>query len=289
MTAYESSSTTTAKIITLSAIGAIFAFCGYWAFVSAFDTSSGTQRVVITGSSTIAPLIEEIAKRFEQEHPEFRIDVQTGGSSRGISDAQNGLADIGMASRELKASEKAKLVTHCVAVDGIGIIVHQNNPVTRLTSDDIKKIYLGQVQNWAELGGSNESIAVINKASGRGTLEVFLNHFQLNEADIKADIIVGENQQAILTVNSNTAAIGYVSIGAADAEIELGANLKLITLDGVEASPASVANGTFPVSRKLNLITSPEISPAVKSFIEYATSNQVNDLVESQFFVPISN
>lgn len=289
MTTYESSSSITMKVVTIAAIGGIFAFCGYWAFVSAFDTSSNTQRIVITGSSTIAPLIEEIAKRFEEEHPEFRIDVQTGGSSRGISDAKNGLADIGMASRELKPDEKTDLVTHCVAIDGIGIIVHRDNPVSQLTSDEIKKIYLGQIQNWSELGGANQAIAVINKASGRGTLEVFLNHFQLNEADIQADIIVGENQQAILTVNNNTAAIGYVSIGSADAEIELGATLKLITLNGIEASPSSVADGTFPVSRKLNLITKSEISEPVKNFIEYATSNQVHDLVESQFFVPVSN
>ena len=289
MSTYKSSSSTAAKLISISAILAIFAFCGYWAFVSAFDSSSATKRIVITGSSTIAPLIEEVAKRYEKEHPEYRIDVQTGGSSRGISDVQNGLADIGMASRELKPNEQTGLATHCVAVDGIGIIVHRDNPVSQLTSDQIKDIYLGKVQNWSELGGTNEPIAVINKASGRGTLEVFVKHFQLNEADIKADIIVGENQQAILTVNSNTAAIGYVSIGAADAEIKHGANLKLITLDRVAASTESVANGTFPVSRKLNLVTSSDSSTAVNNFIEYATSNQVNDLVESQFFVPVSN
>ncbi len=288
MSTSTSSSTTATAILSVFSIIAISAFGGYWAFVSAFDSTSNSHRIVVTGSSTIAPLINEIALRFEAENPDYRIDVQTGGSSRGIADVQNGLADIGMASRELKTNELA-LVTHRVAIDGIGFIVHRNNPVSQLTSQQVKQIYLGQIENWSEIGGADKEIAVINKASGRGTLEVFLKHFQIKEADIQADVIVGENQQAILTIGSNESAIGYVSIGAADAEIELGANLKLLALDGVQASIQSVANGNYPVARNLNLVTTPKQSMATKKFIDFATSSQVNDLVESQFFVPTSN
>lgn len=252
-------------------------------------TPSSAQRIVVTGSSTIAPLMSEIAARFEKAHPGIRIDVQTGGSSRGIKDTHEGLADIGMASRELKSSEGTQLKTHRLAVDGIGILVHQDNPIATLSSRQLTQIYRGEIDNWSQLGGPDQEIAVINKASGRGTLEVFLKHFGIREAEIDADIIVGENQQAMLTIGSNPAAIGYVSIGAADAEMKHGAKLKLITLDGVEASVQTVANGTFPVARNLNLITQSQTSESVQRFIEYATSQQVNDLVESQFFVPIAN
>ena len=81
------------------------------------------QKLVLSGSSTIAPLILEISKAFEAEQPNIRIDVQTGGSSRGVADARRGLADIGMASRALKKNE-IDLISHKIAVDGIGIIVH---------------------------------------------------------------------------------------------------------------------------------------------------------------------
>ena len=81
-------------------------------------------KLMVTGSSTVAPLVSEIAKRFEQLHPDVRVDVQTGGSGKGIADARIGVADIGMASRALK-DEESDLVAHKIAADGVGLIVHQ--------------------------------------------------------------------------------------------------------------------------------------------------------------------
>lgn len=83
------------------------------------------QKVVITGSSTVAPLVAEIAKRFEQHHPGVRVDVQSGGSSRGISDARSGLADIGMVSRALKPDE-ADLNAATIAMDGVVLTPTEN-------------------------------------------------------------------------------------------------------------------------------------------------------------------
>ncbi|MCH9639427.1 MAG: substrate-binding domain-containing protein, partial [Betaproteobacteria bacterium] len=80
--------------------------------------SAASQRLVLTGSSTVAPLVGEIARQFESLNPGVRIDVQTGGSSRGINDARNGIADIGMVSRALKTNEK-DLLAFTIALDGI--------------------------------------------------------------------------------------------------------------------------------------------------------------------------
>src|SRR5690554_2512410 len=88
------------------------------------DELSG--RLTLTGSSTVAPLVTEIAKRFEQRHPGVRIDVQTGGTGKGIADVRRGVADIAMASRPL-ASDEADLTAHRIAADGVGLIVHKSN------------------------------------------------------------------------------------------------------------------------------------------------------------------
>src|SRR5262245_3820261 len=98
---------------------------------SAPPGTAGSGKLVLTGSSTIAPLAAEIGKRFEAAHPGVRIDVQTGGSSRGIADARQGLADIGMASRALKKDE-SDLLAFTIALDGVCLIVHQDNPVEKL-------------------------------------------------------------------------------------------------------------------------------------------------------------
>ena len=82
------------------------------------STNSESQKLTLTGSSTVAPLASEMAKKFEAEHPEVRIDVQTGGSSRGFADAVQGLADIGMVSRALKDEETNKFQSYAIATDG---------------------------------------------------------------------------------------------------------------------------------------------------------------------------
>ena len=88
------------------------------------DSGTGVDgKLVITGSSTVAPLALEIARRFEERHPGARVDVQTGGSSRGIADTRSGVADLGMASRDL-AGDEQDLVSYTLARDGVCLIVH---------------------------------------------------------------------------------------------------------------------------------------------------------------------
>lgn len=179
------------------------------------------QQVTVSGSSTIAPLVSEIGKRFEQRHPGVRVDVQSGGSSRGMSDARQGLSQIGMVSRALKADE-ADLTAIPIAMDGVSVILHRSNTVSTLSDAQIKAIYTGEIRNWKALGGPDRTITVVNKAEGRSTLELFLHHFQLKNKDIRAQVVIGENQQGIKTVAGNPGAIGYVSIGTAEYEAERG-------------------------------------------------------------------
>src|SRR5689334_25117983 len=98
------------------------------------------DKLVLTGSSTIAPLALEIGKRFEQQNKGVRVDVQTGGSSRGVSDARSGLAQIGMVSRALKPEEN-DLTAYTIAQDGVCMILHKSNPVGTLSNDQVKAIY----------------------------------------------------------------------------------------------------------------------------------------------------
>ena len=94
--------------------------------------ASAAQHLTLTGSSTIAPLALEIGKRFEQQNPGVRVDVQTGGSSRGVNDARTGLADIGMVSRALHESE-ADLTAYTIAMDGVCMILHRDNSIDALS------------------------------------------------------------------------------------------------------------------------------------------------------------
>lgn len=246
------------------------------------------QKLVLTGASTVAPLAAEIGKRFEKNNPGTQVDVQTGGSARGVNDARVGLSDIGMVSRDLKPDEAQQLQAFTIAYDGVCMIVHKSNPIATLTKQQIIDIYTGRVTNWKELGGADRKITVVNKAEGRSTLELFLHHFGLVNSQIKAQVVVGDNEQDIKTVVGNPGALAYVSIGTAEFDVEEGLPIKLLPMDGIAASTVNVKNRSFPLTRVLNLVTKGQPAGLSKQFIEYARSESVHDLVKDQYFVPLA-
>ncbi|QUY42925.1 phosphate ABC transporter substrate-binding protein [Acaryochloris marina] len=254
--------------------------------LQASSSGNAPQKLVITGSSTVAPIASEIAKRYEAQNPQVRIDVQTGGSSRGIADVRQQVADIGMVSRAAK-SEDQGLNFHTIAKDGVVVIVHRDNPIQRLTRQQITDIYTDQLNNWQDAGGKSQAITVVNKAEGRSTLEVFTQHFQLKSSQIKADVVIGDNEQGIKTVAGNPLAIGYVSVGAAKVNVEQGTPIKVLPLEGIQATAQTVRDGSFPLSRPLNLVTQGSLNPQQQKFIDFAQSSQVKDIVQEQSLVPV--
>jgi phosphate transport system substrate-binding protein len=251
--------------------------------------NSGDQntRLTLTGSSTIAPLAQELAQRYEEMHPGVKIDVQAGGSSRGINDTRQGLVQIGMVSRGPKP-EESDLKWHTIARDGIAIIVHQDNPVNTLSSEQIIAIYTGKQRMWNAFGGNEQPVTVVNKAEGRSTLELFLQHFKLKASEMKTDIIIGDNQQGIKTVSGNPNAIAYVSIGSAEYEVAHGAPIKLLPLNGIIPTTKAVQDGSFPLARPLNFVTKETPTGLAREFIDFAQSSQAYQLVEKQYFVTLS-
>ena len=126
-------------------------------------------------------------------------------------------------------------------------------------------------------------------AAGRSTLEVFLHYFKLKNVDVKAQVVIGDNEQGVKTVAGNRNAIGYVSIGTAEYEATHGVPIKLLPVGGVAASTESVRTGAFPLSRPLHLATRTAPSGLAKAFIAYAQSKAVHDLIKQQYFVPLAD
>lgn len=249
---------------------------------------AGPQRYLVTGSSTVHPVIQTVAERLHEADPDLVIDVETGGSSRGINDARNREANAGMASRELKPQEKEGLDVYPLAYDGVAMIAHASNPIGDLTADQVRAIYVGQFQDWSELGGTEGEIFVVNKAEGRATLEVFLGHFGLENPAIQADAVVGDNAQGVRMVSANPRGIGYVSVGEAISAVQRGEPIKLLSLEGVQPTIESVANGTFPLRRTLYLFF-PEAADAVgKKIVDYLRSPEGEKIIQANGFVPVA-
>ncbi len=245
--------------------------------------TSAKEKLLVTGSSTVSPVMQEIARVYEQKQNIVLVDVQTGGSSKGVMDAKSGLSNIGMVSRALKTSER-DLTSYTLGFDGISLITHKSNPVTNLSKQQITDVYTGKISNWKTLGGPDAEIVVVSKAAGRSTLELFLKYLGLKHSKVKSDIIIGDNEQGIKAVEINEFAIGYVSIGAAKYRAENGSAIKLISADGSQPTLQNVRQHNYPMTRELNLVTYGRVTESTRNFIEFSLKQ--SELIEAFNFVP---
>ena len=119
----------------------------------AYQASGLSGKIVVAGSSSVTPVMEKLKEAYLALNPGVEIEVQQSDSSTGMNNAIDGICDIGMASRELKDSEiEAGLTSTVIAMDGIAVIVNNDNPISGLTSDQVKDIFTGAVTTWDEIG-----------------------------------------------------------------------------------------------------------------------------------------
>ncbi len=117
-----------------------------------YQTSVTTGKVVVSGSSSVTPVMEKLKEAYGKVNPGVKVDIQQSDSSTGITDTIDGTSDIGMASRELEEAEKAKGVSSTViAMDGIALVVNKANEVENLTSQQVKDIFSGKITAWKDL------------------------------------------------------------------------------------------------------------------------------------------
>ncbi len=242
-------------------------------------------RLVITGSSTLEPVVVELAKRFRSRHPGVELVVEPGGSGRGVSDALDGKADIGMVSRELSVKEKSLFVIP-IARDGIVFVVHKDNPVRRITRAQALAILTGKTADWSELGAPAGPIEAVTRGPGRGSTETASHYFGIAPEAIKGKHEAGENSAVVRLVAANRSVIAFMSVGAAEDSMQKGLPLRMLPLDGIVPGSGAVRDGSWPMSRPLNLVTRKVPAGAAKAFIEFALSAEAYPVIAQHDYVP---
>ncbi|MGC9517514.1 MAG: phosphate ABC transporter substrate-binding protein [Methanomicrobiales archaeon] len=242
--------------------------------------SGGT--IQIAGSTSVQPVAEKLAEVYTQSNSDVKINVQGGGSSVGVKSAADGTADIGTSSRELKDDEKNQdLKTYQIGRDGIVVAVNKENPVSDLTSDQIKDIFSGKITNWKELGGPDATINVIAREEGSGTRDAFEELVMGKDTKVKSDAIIQSSTEAVKqSVAQDPNAIGYISLA------HMSDDVKALKVDGVEPSQATVQDGTYKIARPFLFITKGEPTGAVKAFIDWVLSAEGQKVVEGEGIVP---
>lgn len=245
------------------------------------------RNLVLTGSAGMVPLLRDIGKRFEADHAGVRVDVQDGGSTRGVSDTRQGLADIGMVARSLKP-EEAMLHATPIARDAVCLLVNRGNSVKALSDDQIVRMYTRGVSNWKEVGGPDLPIVLIHMADGHALLDLFLDHFKLRSTQIRGDALIQDSEQGIQAVASRPGAIAYVSCSRGEAVAE-NVPIRSLPIDGVAPTTEHVRDGTYPLSRPLQLVTRETPKGLAAEFIDFARSNAVLDLIQKYHYATLEN
>lgn len=236
-------------------------------------TLSGT--VSTDGSTSMEKVINSLGESFMAMNKDVKFTYNPTGSGSGIQAVSEGRCDIGLSSRALKDDEKASgLVETVVALDGIAIVVNPENPVSDLDVDTIAKIYTGEITNWKDVGGNDAEIVLIGREAGSGTRDGFESITDTKDACQYRQELTSTGD-VINTVSQNPDAIGYASLSA------VGDSVKALTVGGVEATEATVKDGSYVVQRPFVLVTKEdtELSPAAQAFFDYALSADAASII----------
>jgi phosphate transport system substrate-binding protein len=223
------------------------------------------------------------------------IEIEARGSGTGFRDLEADANVVAMSSRRIEAEEVKKLARlgdmtsaaceNVLALDGIAIIENPANPVSKIAKDSLAKVFTGQITSWRDLGGRDSPITVYSRDARSGTLDL-VKTLILAGLPIRSDATSFESSEKLsAAVAADANGIGFVGVGAVR-------SAKPVMLDGMGGtplvpSPATIAAEDYPLTRRLYLYTAASASEDVRAFVEFALSDEGQQIVASTGFVDL--
>lgn len=254
-------------------------------------TSSLAQagRLVIKGSDTLgAKLVPQLAESFKAANPGTSFEIAAEGSTTGITAIIDGTAQIGMSSRRAKPTEMSaasakgvNMKPTIVAFDGIAIIVNQNNPVKALTKKQVEQIFTGDITDWSAVGGTPGKISIYTRNTSSGTYSDFKELAMKKRDYAGSSQKMAGNEQIAAEVGKNKSGIGYVGLA-----YDKAPGVKVVAIDGVLPSQATVRGKSYGYARPTFYYTNGEPTGEAKAFVDFTLSPKGSAIMTQVGFVP---
>ena len=247
------------------------------------------EEIVINGSTTVLPVMQKAAENYMAIHPGVVLVISGGGSGNGVKALTDGLCQIAMSSRDMKANEMelaqdkgVKPYRIPVAVDALLPIVHPSNDVKALRLEQLRDIYTGKITNWKEVGGADKKITVISRDTSSGTYETWEERVMKKERITPAALLQASNGAVVQAVSKNPNAIGYIGFGYMDK------NVKGLDIGVIKATAETALAGTWPISRELYLFTNGEPVGEIQKLVDYMLDPQKGQKAVAEIgFIPL--
>jgi phosphate transport system substrate-binding protein len=287
------------KVLTLGVIGALavgaigLTGCGSASTTPTETTGTApaalTGSITVAGSDTMVNMAQAWSEAFTVINPGVSVPVKGGGSGTGIAALINGTVDFADSSREMKPEEIAQAedkgftpVATQVARDGVAMIVNPANTVEDLTLDQLGKIWAGTMKNWKDVGGPDKPITLVSRDPSSGTYEFVTTAVLKGGKFATSAKLLASNQAIVDEVTADPNAIGYIGVGYE------AASVKVIGVDGVKASVATVTDESYPLWRYLYMYSKGEPTGVAKAYIDWIVSADGQKVVTDQGFVSVN-
>ncbi len=243
------------------------------AAVSQTPASTGTPelsgKLTLNGSTSMAKVCQALSEAFQAKYPDVTVEKSGTGSGDAAKAVSAGTALIGDLSRNMKDEEKPgdyEIVP--IAIDGIAIAVNKDNKISNLTSEQITKIFTGDIKNWKEVGGDDLKITVLGREAASGTRDGFESIFKCSKK-CKYAAELSSTGEVVTKVSSDKGTVGYVSLDSVNDTI------KAVEVDGVKATEENIVNKSYKAQRPfIEIYKKGTDSDLVKAWFEFITSEE---------------
>ncbi len=249
--------------------------------------------VTVKGSDTMVILAQRWAEEYMKKNPTKKVQVTGGGSGTGIAALINGTTDVADASRPMKDDEKAKVqasfktpaVETAVAQDGVAVYVNAANPLAQITPEQLKRMFVGDVTSWKDVGGPDAPVVLYSRENSSGTYVFFKEHVLQNEDYSPTAQTLPGTAAVVNAIAKERNGIGYGGAAYAKGVKEL----KVVGKDGQAWAPSAqnVKSGKYPLARPLFMYTRGSPKGEVKEFIDFCLSPAGQAIVTNVGYFPI--